>query len=297
MNIKTFDLNLLRVFVTINRTRSVSKAASHLGLTQPAMSNALRRLREQCDDPLFVRTSGSMEPTAFAASLAQPLHDALNAIERCLANTMGFDPLTSTQTFRLLSSDVGERVVLPKLMTHLKEAAPNVSIEAIRIPHSNYAQALRSGEADLAVGNIDFLQHGFYQQLLFEDRYLCIARIGHPAASSRFTLANYLSQDHVCSMAGSTDSLVESALNALRHRRRIKLKVAHYFGAAAIVAESDLIATVPENAVSGMTTLQTFPLPFKIPGARIRQFWHRRAHKDPANQWLRNLIADLIRGS
>lgn len=295
MNIKNFDLNLLRVFVAIYTARSVSKAALQVGLTQAAMSNALRRLRDQCDDPLFVRSNGVMEPTALAMALALPLQEALNAIERSLTSSLGFDPLSSTRTFRMLTSDVGERVVLPKLMAALKTAAPDIRIEAIRLPQSDYAQALRSGDVDLAIGNIAVLQRGFYQQLLFEDRYLCIARKGHPNVAGELTLDDYLAEDHVVSLAGSTDNLVEDALACMRRRRNIKLKVTHYYGASAIVAESDLIATVPENAVSGMHTLQKLSLPFAIPGARVRQFWHRRAHKDPANQWLRTLIAGLIR--
>jgi DNA-binding transcriptional LysR family regulator len=295
MNFKNFDLNLLRVFIAIYRARSVSKAAVQVGLTQAAMSNALRRLRDQCDDPLFVRSSGAMEPTALATALAPPLQDALDAIERSLTNSIGFDPLTSARTFRLLTSDVGERVVLPKLMLALKTVAPEICIEAIRIPQAEYVQALRSGNADLAIGNIAFLQRGFYQQLLFEDRYLCIARTGHPNVNGELTLDAYLAEDHVVSMAGSTDSLVDDALASLQRRRKIKLKVTHYYGASAIVTDSDLIATVPENAVSGMASLQKLSLPFTIPGARIRQFWHRRAHKDPANQWLRTVIAGLIR--
>lgn len=295
MNIKNFDLNLLRVFIAIYAARSVSKAALRLGLTQAAMSNALRRLRDQCNDPLFVRTNGAMEPTALAEALAQPLKEAVNAIERSLVNSLGFDPISSNRTFRLLISDVGERVVLPKLMRALKSTGPQIRIEAIRLPQADYAQALRSGDVDLAIGNIAFLQSGFYQQFLFEDNYLCIARKGHPNVADSLTLTAYLAEDHVVSMAGSTDRLVENALAAMQCNRHIKLQVAHYYGALAIVAESDLLATVPENSVSGMRGLQKLPLPFAIPGARVRQFWHRRAHKDPANQWIRTLIANLIK--
>jgi len=295
MNIKNFDLNLLRVFIAIYATRNVSKAAQQIGLTQAAMSNALRRLRDQCDDPLFVRSNGSMEPTVLATALAPSVKEALSVIERSFINSLGFDPCTSSRTFRLLTSDVGERVVLPKLMVALESVAPGICVEALRLSHVDYAQALRSGDVDLAIGNIAFLQRGFYQQLLFEDRYLCITRKGHPSVRGELTLSAYLAESHVVSLAGSTDSLVESALASMQRRRNIKLTVTHYYGASAIVAESDLIATVPENAVSAMPTLQKLPLPFAVPNARVRQFWHRRAHKDPANQWLRALISGLIK--
>lgn len=296
MNIKGFDLNLLRVFVAIYKTRSVSQAATEIGLTQPAMSNALRRLREQCEDPLFVRSSGAMEPTALAIALAPPLQEALRSIEICLANSTSFNPSTSNQTFRLLTSDVGERVVIPRLMLALKQVAPDVRIEAAQISHADYAHALRSGQADLAIGSITFLQSGFYQRHLFADRYLCIARKDHPQVHAPLTLDCYLAQDHVVSTAGNTDNLVDDALTKLQRRRNVKLTVTRYHGSASIVAHSDLIATVPENAVTGMENLQKIPLPIKVADARVCQFWHRRAHKDPANQWLRSLIAQTTLG-
>lgn len=294
MNIKNFDLNLLRVFVVVYRLRSVSRAANAIGLTQPAMSNALRRLREQCNDPLFTRSGRAMEPTTLANSLFAPLEAALAGIETCFAHARDFRPATSTRSFRLLMSDVGEMVVLPWLMRALASVAPGVSIEASRIPLADYAQALRSGQADLAIGNIDFLQAGFYQQHLFDDRYLCIARQGHPGLGDKLSLARYLAQGHVVATAGSTDVLVEEALSARRQRRDIKLTVTHYHRCAAIVTQSNLIATVPANAVKGMEGLDTYTLPFKMPRARVRQFWHRRAHTDLAHQWLRQLIAEQI---
>lgn len=296
MNIKNFDLNLMRVFVVVYRLRSVSYAANAIGLTQPAMSNALRRLREQCNDPLFTRSGRTMEPTALANSLFGPLEAALSGIETCFAHAAAFSPESSTRTFRLLMSDVGEMVVLPRLMLALSSAAPSVSIEASRLSHADYASALRSGQADLAIGNIGFLHAGFYQQHLFDDRYLCIARTDHPRLTGKMTLTRYLSQGHVVSTAGSTDALVEETLLSRRQRRDVKLTVTHYHRSAAIVAQSDLIATVPGNAVVGMDGLKTYALPFKMPQARVRQFWHRRAHTDTAHKWLRQLIAALILG-
>ncbi|OWT54834.1 LysR family transcriptional regulator [Candidimonas nitroreducens] len=294
MNIKNFDLNLLRVFVVVYRLRSVSRAASTIGLTQPAMSNALRRLREQCNDPLFTRSGRTMEPTALANSLFVPLESALANIETCFTQVGDFRPESSHRTFRLLLSDVGEMIVLPRLMLALSSAAPGVSIEASRLPHADYAPALRSGQADLAIGNIGFLHTGFYQQHLFDDRYLCIARKDHPQLKGKLTLARYLSLRHVVSTAGSTDTLVDEALSSSKQRRNIKLTVTHYHRCAAMVMQSDLIATVPGNTVAGMPGLETYTLPFKMPHARVRQFWHRRAHTDAAHIWLRQLIAELI---
>jgi len=293
MNIKNFDFNLIRVFSAVYRTRSVSRAAATIGLTQPAMSNALRRLREQCDDPLFVRTAGAMVPTTLAHSMAPRLQEALQTIEVCFADSAAFNPVTSTQVFRLLISDVGEMVVLPRLVKALQSRAPHVRLETLQVPHSEYAQRLRSGQADLAIGSISFLHNGFYQQHLFDDHYLCVASKNHPDVKGSLTLKGYLAQKHIVSNVGHTDTLVDDALSLRQRKRQVMLTTSHYHGAATIIAQSEFIATVPENAVAGMDNLQKLVLPFKIPAARIRQFWHRCAHRDPANKWLRTTIAEL----
>ncbi|MGH8845837.1 MAG: LysR family transcriptional regulator [Polaromonas sp.] len=292
MNINTFDLNLLRVFTAVHELRNVSRAAIAIGLSQPAMSNALQRLRRICDDPLFVRTRGGMEPTALAASLADPVRQALDILQNCLSNPAGFDPARSDRLFRLLMSDVGEVIVLPKLMDALQRTAPAVRIEALQSPHENYPAALESGQADLAIGNLTTLRGGFYQQLLFSDSYICIARKNHPLIGKQLTLKDYLMLSHVVTTAGSAESMVEKAL-ARRQHRIVRLKVTHYHVAATIVANTDLVATVPENAALGLKNLQIFELPIRVTQAQVRQFWHRRAHGDPANQWLRAFIANL----
>lgn len=293
MNINTFDLNLLRVFTAVYEVRNVSRAAVVTGLSQPAVSNALQRLRRVCDDPLFVRTRTGMEPTALAMSLAEPVRRALDILQNCLSNPAGFEPGRSDRVFRLLMSDVGEVIVLPKLMDALQKVAPGIRIEALQIPHENYPGALESGQADLAIGNLAMLKGGFYQRVLFSDNYMCIARKNHPLVGKRPTLKDYLALSHVVTTAGSTEGLVEKALARRRQHRIVKLKVTHYHVAATIVANTDLVATVPENAVMGLKNLQMFELPFPLVHAQVRLFWHRRAHQDPANQWLRGFIAGL----
>ena len=295
MNIKDFDLNLIRAFTALYKTRNVSAAANLIDITQPAMSNALRRLRLQCADPLFVRANSAMEPTSLAHELGGPLTDALNNIESCLMQSRDYDPLKSHETFRLLTSDVGGRVILPPLMEALSTAAPNVKIETIQIPHEEYANALRTNRAALAIGNISFLREGFHQRHLFQDKYLCIARQGNPKIKGSLTLETYLENDHVVSRAGSTDRLVSEILSKEHKHRRVKVTVAHYYGCAEIVTRSDLLATVPENAVRGLQGLQLLPLPFEMPTAEVRQFWHRSVHTHPANMWLRRLIATVLK--
>jgi len=293
MNIKNFDLNLLRVFHAIYQTRNISVAATSIGLSQPATSNALKRLRDQCEDPLFIRSGSKMEPTALAILMSQPVQTALNILETCFSGSVGFNPLKSQQRFKILISDVGEMVVFTRLMAVLPTLAPNVSVEALQMPHSEYASMLRNGEADLAIGNIDFLQSGFYQQNLFKDRYLCIARLDHPTIRGGISLKQYTTLEHVLSKAGNTEKLLDELLTAQQKHRNIKMIVTNYHVAAMVVCASDLIATVPEISIPMINNVQKIPLPIKIPAAQIRQFWHKRAHKDPASKWFRGVIAGL----
>lgn len=293
MNIKTFDLNLLRVFAAIYAERNVSRAAITAGLSQPAMSNALLRLRKACSDTLFVRTTGGMEPTALAEELIGPVRRALAILQQTLERPHGFDPRESERTFKILMSDAGEAIVLPRLISEVLREAPHVRIESLRRPNEEYLQLLQSGEADLAIGNLAFLKSGFYQQRLFGDPYCCLARKRHPFIGPGFPLQAFLTAQHVAVATGNADDLVERALSKMRAKRDVILRVTHYHVAADVVERSNLVVTVPRNAARNARGVQILPVPLSIPAADVRQFWHRRAHKDPANQWLRGTLAKL----
>lgn len=294
MNIKNFDLNLLRVFVAVYEQRSVSRAAHVIGLSQPAMSNALLRLRRACNDRLFVRTRLGMEPTALADRLAGPMREALETIEAALGDSLGFDPAVSDRKFRLLMSDVGEAVILPRLSDALAQDAPGLTLYALRFQHDAYADALASGEADLAIGNLQFLKPAHYQQRLFTDRYFCVVRRGHPLAEAGdVDMSAYLAARHIATTVGNADTLVDAALSRLHVRRRVALSVTHYHVAATVAGQTDLVVVLPEHAIPVTDALHVMPLPFSVPPALVRQFWHRRFHDDPANRWLRTRIASL----
>lgn len=293
MNIATFDLNLLRVFAAIYGERSVSRAASAVGLSQPAMSNALFRLRQACADPLFVRTTSGMEPTPLAEEMIAPVRQALGILRDCLDRPEGFVPARSKRIFRLLMSDAGELAILPALVASLERAAPNAGVEVLRMPHESYKAALQDGVADLAIGNLPFLGAGFYQKSLFADPYCCIARRAHPSIKGTLSLSDYLAVQHVSVATGSADAIVERELARRRQQRSVRLRVTHYRVATDIVSMTDLLATVPQNIVRGLRGIQAFPLPITLPPADVRQFWHRRVHLEPANQWLRDVLANL----
>ena len=295
MNINTFDLNLLKVFAAIYKERNVSRAALVVGLSQPAVSNALQRLRGTCGDPLFVRVAGGVKPTVLAEELAAPVQQAMQRLEQAFENRLGFDPKHAERRFRLLTSDAGERVLLPMLMKRLAIEAPGVHIEAAQIPHEHYSDALKDGRADLAIGQLDFLKAGFHQQHLFDDDYRCIASKQHPTLKKQIDMNQFLAARHVCVISGNADRQIDRELARQRHRRSVSLHVTHYHTAVKVVAESDLIATIPKHALKEEEKICIFPMPLTMQPANVRQFWHKRAHHDPANRWLRNLIFDILR--
>lgn len=293
MNLNTLDLNLLRVFIALYKERNVSRAASFIGITQPAMSNALVRLRRSCNDELFVRTSQGMNPTALAEQLSGPIREAFDLLSQALESPFAFNPSASSRVFRLLMSDVGETIVLPQLIDTVMRHAPDVRVEAMQIPHDRYASTLEVGGADLAIGNLPFLNSGFFQQRLFEDEYCCIARQQHSRIRGDLSLNNYAELEHLRVSSGNAEILVDNELTRKRLRRKVALVVTHYHTAAEVVANTELVAIVPRNFAVDSAKLLVLPLPFDIAHAKVRQFWHKKANHDPGNQWLRQTIAGL----
>jgi DNA-binding transcriptional LysR family regulator len=295
MNIESLDLNLLRVLTAIYRTRNVSQAGVALGLSQAATSNALRRLRTACDDPLFVRTAAGMAPTALCESLSGPVREALSILEKSLSESVGFDPSRSRQTFRILLSDAGEMLLLPKLMHALRTEAPHVRIEAVKLTHERYDEALETGDADLALGSLPFLGDRYFQQSLFQDRYRFISCPDHPLFRSGVTLDSYRKALHVSTSSGYADILVEAALAQRKVVRNVHLRVTTYRVACAIVAATELVAIVPAHVLLAQDAVRAREPPFEMPDAEIRQYWHRRHHHASSSRWLRRLIWQLFR--
>lgn len=296
MNINTLDLNLLRVFNAVYQEKNVSRAALALGITQPAISNAMMRLRGALGDQLFVRARHGVEPTVTADNIAGPIQEALRLFKVSLETRINFDPKTSTKTFRFLMSDAGKTMVLPRLMATLGEEAPEIGIEILQAPRTDYAEILEQGRADFAFGNLSFLKSGFYQQHLFSEPYRCICSPSHPIAKKRrLSMEDYLSSSHVGVNRGNADALVEQVLAKKRKHRKVQLNQDDYHVAVRVVAASRLLCTIPECMVTSEVT--AFPLPFLVPSADIRQFWHRRTHHDAAGIWLRSLLSPMFGGS
>jgi DNA-binding transcriptional LysR family regulator len=300
LNIHGLDLNLLLVFEALLKDRNVTTAGARLHLSQPTMSHALKRLRAMCGDPLFVRTMQGMQPTAYALQLAAPIGQALDTVRSSLAGGWRFDPLTSTRTFNLVMTDIGQTVFLPRLLAHLGRAAPGVNLVVSQILRDQYRDALQSGAVDLALGRMPSLMTGFYQQRLFEYPYICLMRADHPRIGDELTFEQYIEEAHVqVALPGVMESVIDRALAQRDARRRIALNIPHYVAVRAILAETDLVATVPSllAETSGPEDLKALPPPLPLPRVVVRQFWHERFHDDAGNRWLRGVIADLFLGN
>ena len=300
MDIKKVDLNLLIVFDALLRTRNVSRAAESLGMSQPATSSALARLRRLLDDPLFVRSSRGIVPTAYAEGLAVPLQEVLDRIRSEILERPKFDPATARRTFVLGLSDIGEFVFLPRILEYVNRAAPTVSLATANVVDEKALEPmLRAGEVDVAIGN--FRDPGsalLYQQRLFGHSHVVVVRKDHPGIGDRITAQQYAKADHaVVHPGGLTELDFEEALQKQGIGRRVVLSAKAYLAVPAILRRSNLVFTVPYAIGATLTDfphVKMLPPPFPTPRANVRQYWHARFHHDPASQWIRGVVAELF---
>ncbi len=297
MNVTDIDLNLLRAFDAIATEGSVTVAGERIGLSQPAMSNALARLRALFDDPLFVRTPRGMRSTPFAQQLAQPVREALRLIQGALQQHAGFDPASSGNTFRLSMSDIGEMVFLPGLLERVKRAAPGVKIEVARISIKDTHAQLEAGELDLAVGFLPGLTTGMRQQPLFREHYVCMLRADHPVIGAKISAKQFRQAAHVLvSYAGTGHQVIEESFVKEGLDGRIAARVPDFLVVPMILARTELIVTLPSRVAAVFAQLGKFKvleLPIDMPSFEVRLHWHQRFHQDPANRWLREVMAEL----
>lgn len=298
MELKNVDLNLLLVFSQLLAERRVSKAAEVLGLTQPGVSNALKRLRLLLGDELFVRTARGMEPTPYALRLAEPIGYALSTIHDSLNEVAHFDPAVTKRRFTIGMTDIGEVYFLPGLMEVLRKQAPGVTVSTVRNTSVNLQDEMEGGHVDLAIGLLPQLKSGYFQRRLFAQRYVCMFRKGHPLDKDVMTVDEFRSADHVVVVSGGTGhAIVDQSIERLGIERKAGLTVPHFVAVGHILSNSSMIATVPERYA--MACVKPFGLryvthPLSLPEININVFWHAKFNKDPANKWLRSLIFDTF---
>lgn len=294
------DLNLLLVFDTVARERSVTRAARHLGLSVSAVSHALGRLRERLKDPLFLRTSTGLVLTSRAAELEPTLRTALGQIEQALRSTERFDPRRARRVFHVGLSDDAGVLLAPPLMEQLARRASGVDL--VFAGHSEpIERALATGGLDLVIQTIPHEGTELYTRVLFEDRFVCLVRQHHPALGRRgLTLESFLALPHVLvSMRGQRAGIVDRELRALGLERRIHCVVAHFSVAPHVVARTDCVLTVPERIARVFARnlgLRIIEPPLRLPSTPLRVYWHGSTHHDPGNRWLRTQIGELARG-
>ena len=297
MNVQALDLNLLRVFDAVLRDRSVTSAAKRLGLTQPAVSNALARLRAQFEDVLFVRTPGGMDATPFARELSEPVQQALALLESALAHGPGFDPATSTRAFRFYMSDLGQIEFLPPLVERARRVAPGVRLEAVSLEVEDIGDALAAGTLDLAVGFLPGLGPPVRRQPLFRDPYVCLMRADHPDIGKTLTRKKFLAASHALVSYKGGHRVIEEALERAGLSRKIALRVPHFTVVPMVLERSDLILILPAKVARVYERQGSFrflPPPVPIPPADVAAHWHERFERDPGNRWLRETIMELF---
>lgn len=299
MNVDNFDLNLIRVFLAIAKHRNVTEAGLQLGLTQSSVSHSLSRLRTLCNDQLFVRTSDGMMPTVAATALVEPLEQALATVRSSLRATAVFDPLTNDRSFNLVLSDIGQLTYLPTLLDHLNTHAPHTSVNVLQLPIDEHRDALINGLADLTIGHRPELQSGFHQTRLFDDPYVCMLRADHPQITGdSISLKQYLEASHiVVEPPGRGPGLVEQALSRTRKKRRIVMRLPHFFAGPLILQRTNHLMTAPLRAqvmLREFSNMRCLPLPFDVELMHVKVLWHERMHHDAGHKWLRNAIVALF---
>ena len=300
MDVRKLDLRLLYTLETIHRLGTLTAASEALGLSQPALSHSLNRLREAFKDDLFVRTSRGMKSTPKADELASSARRILSMVRAELGSTAPFAPEQLQRVFRLGMTDVGEMVFFPELVQYLREHAPHVNIESVTLPPRSMAEALEMGTIDLAIGPLpDLMGADLKQRIIFERGFVCLVAANHPRITrSRMMLQAFLKEPHlVVASPGRTVEVFERFLAEQQLVRRVALSVPHMLCVPFIIADTDLVATVPESvgiAFRNFPNLRVIAPPLETPRIRVALYWSARFSREPANAWLREAINMLF---
>ncbi len=292
-DIRTLDLNLLKTLDALLDERSVTKAATRLAITQPAVSSMLTRLRDSFEDPLFVRTQRGIIPTPRALALATPVKRLLEEINQLLQSEM-FNPVTATNTFTIAATDYALQAIIVPFMSLLRQRAPHVRLSVRAIEDGRIQTQLETGEIDIALMTPETTPADLHTRRLFDERYVCTFRQDHPVIQQPMTLEQFCAADHaiVSYLGGAFRGVTDVALEAMGLTRHVSLSISSFLVLTQILQASDLIAVVPEKLVRQQSDLCVTEPPLTIPGFTKVAAWHERTHHDPAHQWLRSLLVE-----
>jgi DNA-binding transcriptional LysR family regulator len=303
------DLNLLEYLDILLRERNVTRAASHLGLSQPAMSNGLGRLRVMFDDPLLVRTSDGMTPTERALELQPVIREVLARVDKAVQPRAAFDAATAERFFRIMATDYAESTIFPPILQRLREAAPGITLD-IMTPSDVSFLDVEQGKVDMVINRFDSIPQSFHQKTIWEDDFACLFSVDNPIRNN-FTLDSYLQAQHVwVSKTGmgvgvgmNPDDVqrlgwVDEALNRIGKQRRISVFTRHYQAAMLMAEQNDLIATIPAKAAKLQAHNPRVVVeqpPFDIPPIELKMAWSPLLQNNPSHQWMRRLIVEVAR--
>ncbi|HVC50582.1 MAG TPA: LysR family transcriptional regulator [Stellaceae bacterium] len=293
MDIRAVDLNLLKAFDALYGERAVTRAAGRIGLSQPAMSHALSRLRDLFADDLFVRTPAGMEPTARAREVAPLIAGAIEQIEAALNLGAGFDPAKSTGIFTAGMAEYAEVAMVGRLAAAFAAEAPRATLRLLPLNGADAAGQLEQGAIDVAVAHLRALPATIETRTLLRDPFVIALRRGHPLAARPLSIEAYAAQGHILvSPRGDTSGAIDRVLVDLGLRRRVALLVATYLAVPVALAVSDLVATLPSRAarqIAATAEIAILPLPIDL-SVTVSMAWHRRAASEPAQAWFRDLL-------
>lgn len=292
-DIKALDLNLLKALDALLDECNVTRAAVRLGVTQPAMSGMLTRLRENFGDPLFVRAQRGIVPTQRALELSAPLKQVLSEIG-ALLQPLAFDPSTARLTFTIAATDYALRAVALPFLSALKQLAPHLRVALVPVDDKQMPTQIERGDIDLALVTPENTPADLHAHKLFEEHYVCALRQGHPAMQGRkrLTVKQFCALDHalVSYTGGGFRGVTDEALEKLGKRRQVTVSVKSFIILPEILRASDMVAILPSRLVAGVEGLVVFDPPIDVPGFTKVAAWHERTHRDAAHRWLRELL-------
>jgi DNA-binding transcriptional LysR family regulator len=297
MKLSDIDLNLFVVFDAIYTEGNLTRAGEIIGITQPAVSNSLSRLRNLFDDPLFVRTAEGMVPTPVAQNIVGSVRQALGLIRSSVQESETFDPLASDKRFRISMTDLSQSIVLPYLFGRIKREAPHISIDCYHVRRRDLNIELASGNLDLAVDIPLTPDPQIRQAPLFSHPHVCVIRNEHPLVKDKLTTEMYLELGHIhiSSRRGGLGH-VDLALGKTGKRRRIALRTQHYLATPELVSRTTLALTVPRIFADFLVSqypVRYLELPFSVPNLETHLYWHESTDRDQANRWIREMILEL----
>jgi len=294
-DISSVDLNLLKLFDALLREGSVTKAGLRLGLSQPAASRGLSRLRRLFNDRILVRTANGWELTPRALSLSAQVTKLLEDV-RSIVAPCDFDPNTARGKFTIATADHLALILIPKLVNRLAQLSPNIDLVIPKQAGDN-VELISEGSADLAVGSFSNLPARFYNKNLYEEDFVCVVRQGHPISNALLTPELFVAWPHLSvTITGHGKSYIDHALEQIGLKRRIAVKTPHFLSTPMIVAESDLILCLPRRLALRMAntvSLSILELPITLASLKFSVIWHERQHHNPAHIWLRNQIVGI----